>query len=147
MEQKVLGFEFIKDMYKDDPDFYEDWLAQTEGTKIQGTKFFLHKGFLFHGNKLCVPRGSYRDLLIKKVHSSGLESHLGVQKTLYILQKILRPKMIGDVQIMLRRCSISQSQEFLSADPTHRCVPNKPWEDVSMDFIIALPRTQRGNVK
>ncbi|XP_074304844.1 uncharacterized protein LOC141639673 [Silene latifolia] len=34
MEQKVLGFQFMKELYKDDPDFYEDWLAQTKGTKI-----------------------------------------------------------------------------------------------------------------
>ncbi|XP_074315595.1 uncharacterized protein LOC141651798 [Silene latifolia] len=100
MEQKVLGFEFMKELYKDDPDFYEDWLAQTEGTKIQGTKFLLQKGFLFHGNKLCVPRGSYRDLLIKEVHSSELGGHFGVQKTLDILQEqFYWPKMMGDVQV------------------------------------------------
>ncbi|XP_074283092.1 uncharacterized protein LOC141607640 [Silene latifolia] len=67
-----------KELYKDDPDFYEDWLAQIEGTKIQGTKFLLQKGFMFHGNKLCVPRGLYMDLLIKEVHSSGLGGHFGV---------------------------------------------------------------------
>ncbi|XP_074305695.1 uncharacterized protein LOC141640915 [Silene latifolia] len=79
MEQKVPGFEFMKELYKDDPYFYEDLLAQTEATKIQGTKFLLQESFLFHGNKLCVPRGSYRDQLIKEVHSGGLGGHFGVQ--------------------------------------------------------------------
>ncbi|XP_074278277.1 uncharacterized protein LOC141601870 [Silene latifolia] len=86
MKQRILGFEVMKELHKDDPNFFEDWQIQTEGTRVQGTKLIMQKGFLVHGNKLCVPRGPYRDLLIKEVHSSGLGGHLGVQKTLEILQ-------------------------------------------------------------
>ncbi|XP_074288894.1 uncharacterized protein LOC141614039 [Silene latifolia] len=92
MEQKVLGSEFMKELYKDDSYFYEDWLAQMEDNRVQGTK------------------GSYRNLLIKEVHSSDIGGHFEVQKTLDILQdQFCWPKMMGDVvQIVLRRCAICQ---------------------------------------
>ncbi|XP_074304935.1 uncharacterized protein LOC141639787 [Silene latifolia] len=80
MGNKVLGFEFMKEMYKEDPDFSEEWITQTEGQKIPGSVYLLQEGFLFQGNKLCVPRGSYRDLLIREVHLGGLRGHLGSRK-------------------------------------------------------------------
>ncbi|XP_074292084.1 uncharacterized protein LOC141618925 [Silene latifolia] len=72
MSNKVLGVEFMMEIYKEDPDFSEEWIAHTEGGSTQGKRYVLQEGFLFHGNKLCVPKGSYRDLLIKEVHSGGL---------------------------------------------------------------------------
>ncbi|XP_074278615.1 uncharacterized protein LOC141602208 [Silene latifolia] len=72
MSNRVLGFEFMKELYKEDPDFSEEWITQTEGHRNQGSKYLLQEGFLFQGNKLCVPRGSYRDLLIREVHSGGM---------------------------------------------------------------------------
>ncbi|XP_074303584.1 uncharacterized protein LOC141638033 [Silene latifolia] len=57
MSNKVLGFEFMKELYKEDPDFSEEWITQAEGHKNQASKYLLQEGFLFQGNKLCVPRG------------------------------------------------------------------------------------------
>ncbi|XP_074292969.1 uncharacterized protein LOC141619849 [Silene latifolia] len=84
MSSKVLGFEFMKEMYRKHYDFSEEWITHTEGGLAQGKKYMLQEGFLFHGNKLCAPRGSYRDLLNKEVHSGGLGGHFEVQKTLEI---------------------------------------------------------------
>ncbi|XP_074277715.1 uncharacterized protein LOC141601339 [Silene latifolia] len=58
MENKVLGFEFMKEMYNEDPDFSKEWITQTGGNNVQGNKYLLNEGFLFHGNKPCEPRGS-----------------------------------------------------------------------------------------
>nr|BAB88749.1 integrase [Silene latifolia] len=58
MGTRVLGFEFMKEMYKEDPDFSEEWITQFEGHRVPGNKYLLQDGFLFQGNKLCVPRGS-----------------------------------------------------------------------------------------
>ena len=54
--------------------------------------------------------------------------------------------MQGDVQDVVRKCvtcHVSKST-FKPGEYTPLPVPNRPWEDVSMDFIVALPRTQRG---
>ncbi|XP_074314198.1 uncharacterized protein LOC141649405 [Silene latifolia] len=147
VQQRVLGFEFMKELYKDDQDFMEDWLTLQGNPNNPGSKFTLQEGYLFKGNKLCIPRGSYRDLLIKEVHSNGLAGHFGVQKTLDILQDQFHwPIMERGVQAVIRRCSTCQKSKssFLPGAYTPLPVPDKPWEDISMDFIVALPRTQRG---
>ncbi|XP_074278620.1 uncharacterized protein LOC141602214 [Silene latifolia] len=53
---------------------------------------------------------------------------------------------MGDVQNVLRRCSVCQlaKSSFQTGPYIPLPVPSRPWEDVSMDFIVALPRTQRG---
>ncbi|XP_074288091.1 uncharacterized protein LOC141613251 [Silene latifolia] len=106
VQQRVLGFEFMKELYKDDQDFMEDWLTLQGNPNSLGSKFTLQEGYLFKANKLCAPRGSYRDLLIKEVHSNGLEGNFEVQKTLDILQdQVHWPRVERDVQAIIRRCS------------------------------------------
>ncbi|XP_074283123.1 uncharacterized protein LOC141607667 [Silene latifolia] len=86
IEQRVLGFEFMKELYREDPYFFEEWINLSKGGPTQGSKYLMHEGFLFHGKKLCVPRGSCRELLIKEIHVGGSGGHFGVQKTLDIMQ-------------------------------------------------------------
>jgi len=57
------------------------------------------------------------------------------------------PGMEKDVQDVLRKCAPCQmSKSHLL--PQGLCTPlsisTQPWADVSMDFILGLPRTQRG---
>ncbi|XP_057518010.1 uncharacterized protein LOC130798930 [Amaranthus tricolor] len=40
-------------------------------------------------NKLCVPKGGIRELLVREVHSGGLAGHFGIQKTLDILGTVI----------------------------------------------------------
>ncbi|XP_074303267.1 uncharacterized protein LOC141637719 [Silene latifolia] len=100
----VLGFEFMKEMYKEDPDFSRSGSHSLKGIGFQGTNTCCKMGFysketssVFQG----VPRGPPN----REVHSGGLGGHFGVQKTLDILQEqFYWPKMMGDVQNVLRRC-------------------------------------------
>ena len=107
----------------------------------------LQDGFLFKGNRLCVPKHAIRELLIREAHGGGLAGHFGVTKTLEILKEhFFWPKMLQDVTNIVGKyvtCHMAKSS-FKPGLYTPLPVPNRPWEDVSMDFIVALPRTQRG---
>ena len=53
LDTKMLGFEYIKDLYAQDSDFCVVFNACE---KVAFGKFYYrHDGFLFRENKLCVP--------------------------------------------------------------------------------------------
>ena len=66
LEINVLGLDEIKDLYATD-DFFGDIFAQCSEHKGLGD-FYLHKGFLFKANKLCIPESSLRLVLLKESH-------------------------------------------------------------------------------
>jgi len=85
--------------------------------------------------------------LIREVLAGSLASHFGEDKTLIMLREhYYRPGMEKDVQDIIRRCStcqIAKSHSLPQGLYTPLPVPTLPWVDVSMDFILGLPKTQR----
>ncbi|KAI3465703.1 hypothetical protein Pfo_022366 [Paulownia fortunei] len=111
-------------------------------------KFYLHDDFLFRENKLCVPHSSLRELLVSEAHSGGLMGHFGVAKTLGVLHEhFFWPYMKRDVESICAKC-ISCKQAKSRRQPhglyTPLPIPSAPWVDISMDFVLGLPRTKRG---
>ena len=107
----------------------------------------MQDGFLFKGNRLCMPRSPLRYVLVKEVHEGALGGHFGIQKTLDMLaQKFFWPKMLGTVGKFILRCDVGHKAKLTFHKEEYRplLVAARPWEHVSMDFIVALPRTQRG---
>ena len=51
LSTKLLGFEYLKDLYATDPDFASVFVATEQGAF---NKFFRHDGFLFREKQLCV---------------------------------------------------------------------------------------------
>jgi hypothetical protein len=96
MNTRLLGFEYVKELYDNDSDFAE--IYNTCGHSASG-KFYLMDGFLFKENGLCVPDSSLRELLVREAHGGGLMGHFGVAKTLDVLHEhFYWPKMKRDVQ-------------------------------------------------
>ena len=54
--------------------------------------------------------------------------------------------MGGDVHEVISKCSLCQKAKSQSHQGlyTRLPIPNGPWEDMSIDFIVSLHRTQRG---
>jgi len=140
----ILGFEHIKSLYADDEDLGElDSVCQ----KHPKGDFLVQEGFLFKGTRLCIPKCSTRELLIREVHGGSLAGHFGESKTLIMLREhYYWPGMEKDVQDILRRCGtcqVAKSHSLPHGLYTPLPVPTLPWVDVSMDFILGLPKTQR----
>ena len=82
-----------------------------------------------------------------KAHGSAVGGHFGRDKTLACLQgNFYWPKMDKDVVHHVQRCKIchiakAHGQNTGLYNPLP--VPEAPWEDVSLDFVVGLPRTQR----
>nr|GEX42090.1 copia protein [Tanacetum cinerariifolium] len=91
--------------------------------------------------------GTTRELLIREAHERGLAGHFGINKTLGVLQEhFYWTRMEGDVTALISRCATCHQakSKFHQGLYTPLPVPSQPMEDISMDFIVALPRTQRG---
>lgn len=145
LQTKLLGFEHIKDLYANDFDFGQVW---DSCSKHAFGDYYKHEGFLFRKDKLCVPVCSLREMLVRETHGGGLMGHFGVQKTLEILKEhFFWPKMKHDVQSVCEKC-ITCKQAKSKVMPhgfyTPLPVPNQPWTDISMDFVLGFPKSQGG---
>jgi hypothetical protein len=144
---KIFGLETIKELYAADLDFKDAFENCREGRTWQ--KFVLREGLLYRANKLCVPASSVRLLLLQEAHGGGLIGHFGVKKTEDVLSThFYWPWMWRDVESYVSRCTTcNKAKSQLNPHglylPLH--VPRAPWEDISMDFILGLPRTKRSD--
>jgi hypothetical protein len=74
--------------------------------------------------------------------------HFGVKKTENVLAAhFVWPKMRRDVEHYVSWCTTCNKAK--SRLNTHGLyilipIPSVPWEDISMDFVLELPRTKRG---
>jgi hypothetical protein len=116
-------------------------------------KFYRLDGYLFRRNQLCVPNSSMREFLVCEAHGGGLMDHFGIRKTLYMLHKqfffffFFLPKMKRDVERVCARCMTcrqAKSRVLPHGVYTPLPVPSAPWVDISMDFVLGLPRSRKG---
>ena len=145
LEEKMLGFEYVKSLYDNDNDF-ETIYGACE--KSAFGKFYRLDGYLFKENKLCVPNSSMREFLVREAHSGGLMRHFGGKKTLDTLHEhFFWQKMRRDVERICSRyitCKKAKIGVLPHGLYTPLPIPTTPWVDISLDFVLGLPRSKRG---
>ena len=106
----------------------------------------LQEGFLFKGNKLCIPKAPIQKLLVKKVHGGGMLGNFDINKTIYMLKNTFTCQRSEGTCIKQfpRVVLIAWLRVNSIRVYTTRCLfQNGPCEDVGMDSIVPFHRTQR----
>jgi hypothetical protein len=89
-----------------------------------------------------------RNTILKEKHSGGLAGHFSHDKTFAQLSSSYYwPGMRTKVLKFVNRCRIYQHakgkrQNIGLYQPLP--IPERPWDAISMDFVLGLPRTQSG---
>lgn len=91
-----------------------------------------------------------KQLLLSETHDCPLAGHLGVAKTLATLTaRFYWPRMHADVRRYVSTCVSCQACKPSSQAPAGLLhplpIPDRPWQQVTMDLITQLPRTRQGN--
>ncbi|KAH9716908.1 Endonuclease [Citrus sinensis] len=113
---KGQGFEYIKELYVNDPDFANVFNACEK---------------------------------VAFAHGGGLMGHFGIAKTLDVLKEhFFCSHMKHDVERICEKCITckhAKSRVLPHGLYNPLPIPSESWVDISMDFVLALPRSKRGN--
>ena len=144
MQVQVVGFDVLKELYEKDADFGQIWKV-CANKPFKG--FVRMDGFLFKGNTLCFPSCSLRLSILDELHGGTLGEHFVEEKTLALVKaNFFWPKLEKDIARFVKKCvvcMIAKTHGNNAGLYTPLPIPNMPWEEVSLDFVLGLPRTQR----
>ncbi|WVZ52310.1 hypothetical protein U9M48_003383 [Paspalum notatum var. saurae] len=96
LDCRIFGLESIKEQYANDDDFKDVILHCKQGRTWD--KYVINEGFVFRANRLCIPVGSVRLLLMREAHGGGLMGHFGVKKKDVLSTHFFWPRMKRDVE-------------------------------------------------
>jgi hypothetical protein len=108
------------------------------------------QGVLWFKNRLCVPVGEAREVLLNESHNSAYSIHPGTTKMYLDLKARYWWKgMKKEIAQYVARCDTCQRTKAEHQKPAGLLqplpVPEWKWEEIGMDFVTGLPRTQKGN--
>lgn len=105
--------------------------------------FSLQDGYLFKGDRLCLPSTSIRDQVIRKLHENG---HFGRDKTISMVEeRCYWPSLKHDVATIVsecRTCQLAKGRKKKTRFYMSLPVPHVPWQDLSMD-VLGLPKLSK----
>lgn len=142
MHATVIGFSSFAELYATDP-FFARVLEDAEAGLT--SDYTLDDGFLFRDLRICIPECSLRLQIIAELHNEG---HVGRDRTLQLVtHSYFWPTLRRDVERFVACCRVCQQAKGKATNAGLYLplpIPTQPWTDVSMDFVLGLPRTQRG---
>ncbi|WVZ63251.1 hypothetical protein U9M48_012896 [Paspalum notatum var. saurae] len=108
------------------------------------------QGTLWYKNRICVPNvDNIRKLILSEAHDTAYSIHPGSTKMYYDLkERFWWPGMKRPVAEYVAVCDTCQRVKAKHQRPAGLLqplkVPEWKWEEITMDFVVGLPRTQKG---
>jgi len=96
-----------------------------------------------------LPNASIGEQVIWQLHGGGAIGHFGRDKTIAMVEdRFYWPSLKRDVAKVVSHCRVCQLAKGTKKNTglyTPLPIPYEPWQDLSMDFILGLPKTIRGH--
>ncbi|WVZ70635.1 hypothetical protein U9M48_019283 [Paspalum notatum var. saurae] len=108
------------------------------------------QGTVWYKNRICVPdMDSIRKLILSEAHDTAYSIHPGSTKMYHDLKE--RFWWYGMKRAMAEYVAVCDTCQRVKAEHQRPVgllqplkIPEWKWEEISMDFIVGLPRTQKG---
>jgi hypothetical protein len=108
------------------------------------------QGVLWFKNRLCVPKGEAREVLLNEAHNSAYSIHpRTIKMYLDLKARYWWRGMKKEIAQYVAQCDTCQRTKAEHQKPAGLLqplpVPKWKWEEIGMDFVTGLPRTQKRN--
>lgn len=143
--QRVDLWDDIKSASKDHP--YMNRIRQLAHSN-PGAPYTWRDDLVFYKGRVVVPPNTpLIPQLLKEFHDTRVGGHSGVLRTFKRLaQQFYRPSMHKTVENHVRCCETCQKNKADNLSPAGLLqplpVPSQVWDDITMDFIEGLPKSQ-----
>nr|AAM93447.1 putative polyprotein [Oryza sativa Japonica Group]ABB46993.1 retrotransposon protein, putative, Ty3-gypsy subclass [Oryza sativa Japonica Group] len=148
LEAKPTLLDQIREAQKNDPDMH-GLLKNMKQGKAAGFTEDEH-GTLWNGKRVCVPDSKeLKQLILQEAHESPYSIHPGSTKMyLDLKEKYWWVSMKREIAEFVALCDVYQRVKAEHQRPAGLLqplqVPEWKWDEIGMDFITGLPKTQGG---
>ena len=110
-----------------------------------------NNNIIYYNDQIYIPKiPSIMNMILNEVHDSIIGGHVGMNKTLELVQrKYYWPKMYKYISTYINSCDKCQSNKSSNQSTSGLLqplpIPNKRWEQITIDFIGPLPLTKNNH--
>ncbi|XP_078443745.1 uncharacterized protein LOC144713125 [Wolffia australiana] len=114
----------------------------------QFPNYTIQQGLLLYKGKIILPaNSSLIPSILQEFHDSTVGGHGGFHRTLQrISQQVSWPGMRKAIKAYVNHCAVCQQHKYSTLSPAGLLqplpIPNQIWEDITMDFIEGLPKSE-----
>ncbi|GKA00720.1 RNA-directed DNA polymerase [Tanacetum coccineum] len=113
-------------------------------------QYSINNGYLSRGARICIPLSSLHEAIKLESHAGGLSVYLGRDKTLDLIHdRFYWPRIERYVNRVVEWCWICHIVKAYGSNAglyTPLSVFNDHWKDVSLVFVLGLPRKSPSKV-